>query len=82
MSPDDTYLHILCIMCVHARPYTCQCFLVSFLLIVPIIPLMTCYGCGLLTVVLLYEKAPGLIWGYHYDNFPVFTYVSDRFSRF
>jgi hypothetical protein len=41
-----------------------------------------CYSCGLLTVMLLYENAPGLIWGYHYVNFPVFTYVSDRFSRF
>ena len=39
------------------------------------------YGCGLLTVVLLYKNAPGLIWGYHYVNFPVFAYVSDHFSR-
>ena len=38
--------------------------------------------CGLLMVMLLYENAPGLIWGYHYVNFSVFTYVSDRFSRF
>ena len=41
-----------------------------------------CYGCGLLTVVLLYKNAPGLIWGYYYVNFSVFTYVSDCFSRF
>jgi hypothetical protein len=33
-------------------------------------------------IVLLYKNAPGLIWGYHYVNFSVFTYVSDRFSRF
>jgi hypothetical protein len=41
-----------------------------------------CYGYGLLTVVLLYENTPGLIWGYHYIIFSVFTYVSDRFLRF
>ena len=41
-----------------------------------------CYGYGLLMVVLLYENTLGLIWGYHYVNFSVFTYVSDRFSRF
>ena len=42
---------------------------------------LVCYSYGLLTVVLLYENAPGLIWGYHYVNFSVFTYVSDCFSK-
>ena len=41
-----------------------------------------CYGYGLLMIVLLYEDTPELIWGYHYVNFLVFTYVSDRFLRF
>jgi hypothetical protein len=44
--------------------------------------LVVCYGYGLLMVVLLYKNAPGLIWGYHYVNFSVFTYVSDHFLRF
>ena len=43
---------------------------------------LVCYSYGLLTVVLLYENTPGFIWGYHYVNFSVFTYVSDHFSRF
>jgi hypothetical protein len=40
-----------------------------------------CYGHRLLIIVLLYENTPGLIWGYHYVNFLVFTYVSNCFSR-
>ena len=34
-----------------------------------------CYGYGLLMIVSLYENAPGLIWGYHYVNFSVFTCI-------
>ena len=35
----------------------------------------SCYGHGLLIIVLLYENAPGLIWGYHYVNISVFTCI-------
>ena len=41
-----------------------------------------CYSYRLLMIVLLYENAPELIWGYHYVNHFSFTCIFDCFSRF